>query len=479
MSDNFNSTYSKYLPVWTKQRDTLQSEEHIKQQAWSQSASMLSNCNRVSASTVLTTFSQYLRPTEGMLTSETGKVRYSNYLWRAKWYPFPLDTLDQALGLINNQPATFELPSNLEYLATDATNSQESLDSVLTTINSEQIAVSRVGILAEVTADPLAPFNIQFYKAETIVDWRVSIDKSGEEVATWVKLETDEEIDNNKVYLILMLDDEGNYIQYKTTNQNAQPELWGIVDEGYVDESFLMPMVHEQSSMRIPFVTINLSRLGLNQIQKPWLESISDSALKLFQASATYEDTLYWGAQSTFWATGLKDKKEAEAIKLGNGGRVSSSNENAKFGYASAGVDGIQPNKENVDNLKGDCIALGVDLINQGVESGTALDTRMSVKTASLKTLAKTGAEGLERLITLMAEWLSDNVDDVKVIPNLEFADRLYTADDLQKFGALVSMGSMLKEDLYKIMKRQNLTNAETFEDWDSNAEAEVMTGVI
>ena len=470
--------YTKFRPTWKKQRDTVNSEEHIKEVALSQVSSWLGK-GCLSDNSIPRTFNQYLRPKENHISSDSGAIKYNNYLWRAKWYPFPLDTHDQALGMINNQPSSFELTPNLEYLEQDATTNQESLLSVLTEINSQQIKVSRIGMLGEVTNDPVEPFNIVFYNAENIVDWSVNIDEKGEEVVTWVKLLTDEVIDDKQVFLILRFDDEQNYIQYKTTNKEANADIWGVADEGYVSDSFIMPMVREESSSIIPFSTINLSRLGLNNVQKPWLESISDSALKVFQASATYKDALYW-CQSTFYATGYKpSSKGIDKITLGFGGAAISSSSDAKFGFADAGAQSIEPNYKEVEALKNDCIALGVDLINQGVESGVALETRSSIKTASLKTLVTTGAEGLQRLLRILAQWVGDNPEDVKVIPNTEFSDKTYTAEELEKIAMLVRSGNFLLEDFYRILKRQRLVTAETFEEWDRNLEAVEMTGAL
>jgi len=473
--------YTKFRPTWKKQRDTVNSEEHIKEVALSQVSSWLGK-GCMSGNSIPRTFNQYLRPKDGHISSDNGAMQYNNYIWRAKWYPFPLDTHNQALGMINNQPSSFELTPNLEYMEFDATANQESLLTVLSEINSQQITVSRIGMLGEVTNDPIEPFNNVFYNAENIVDWRVSIDEKGEEVVTWVKLLTDEVIDNKKVFLILRFDDERNYIQYKTTNESSNADIWGVADEGYIADSFIMPMVREEPSSIIPFVAIDLSRLGLNNVQKPWLESISDSALKVFQASATYKDALYW-CQSTFYATGYKTNKAKDAgadkITLGFGGAALSSSPETKFGFADAGAQSIEPNYKEVEALKNDCIALGVDLINQGVESGVALDTRTSIKTASLKTLVTTGAEGLQRLLRILAQWVGDNPEDVKVIPNTEFSDKTYTAEELEKIAMLTRSGNFLLEDFYRILKRQRMVTAETFDDWDRNLEAVEMTGAL
>ncbi len=474
----FNPLYTKALPVWEKMRDTVQSEEWMKQRAWADTNGWIKQCSLDSVSVCTSSFSQYLFPTEGMMTSSVGKVRYSNYIRRAKWYPFPLDTHDQALGMINNQLADIELSNNLEYLRVDATSSQESLDTVLGVVNSQQIITSRLGIVGEATNDRSRPFNLEFYYAESACDWRVDIAENGEEIVTWVKLKTDECLDNKPIYLILRFDDEGNYVQYMTTSEDAEPNIWGVADDGFIAESYAMPIARGNASKVIPFVCVNLSRLGLNNIQKPWLESISDAAIKLFQASAEYEDGLHWGGQSTFTGTGV-ESKEMSNVRLGNGGKASSTSKDAKFAYVTAGTDGITPSKDNVTDLKNDCMALGVDLINQGVESGVALDTRMSVKTASLKTLAKTGAEGLQRILRILAVWIGDNPADVKVVANTEFADVKYTAEELQKLGALVKMGEMRQEDLFNIQKKQGITMSEDYDAWLVGLETEDQTGSL
>lgn len=479
-TSDFHPWYNKYLPVWKKQRDSVSSELTIKNKAYAQGCQMINNCSDFAKYKAPNIFSYYLPPTEGMIRTNpcnVGITRYWSYVFKAKWHPYPLDTHDQALGMINNQRATVELPSSLEYLKQDATTDNESLETVLDITYSNQIVNSRVGLLAEVTSDTNKPFNIATYTAETITDWVIDIDENGDEKVQWVKLLTDECDDReNSIYLILMINPEtGNYIQYQTINKS---EEYGTISGDMIPDSMVEPMIREQSAQTIPFVVVNLTQLGVNTIEKPWLESLSDSAFKLFQGDADYKWGLYWGGQSTFWSTGIS-KDEASKISVGNGGRAFSASPEAKFGYINAGTDGIEPSRKNVEDMKADCVALGVDLINQGVESGVALDTRMSVKTASLKTLAQTGAEGLLRLLKMCNVWLGGSEEDVVVVPNTEFADKVYTADDLQKFGSLVSVGVMLEEDYYNILKKQGITSKESFDDWRESREGEVMTGAL
>lgn len=457
-----NSEYSKYLTRWNKMYDTFDSEEHMKQRALSQSSGMFTGTAKLSP---IIKFDQYLRPTDGMRRNKShGYQRWTDYIYRAVWYAYPLESHDQALGMIENEPPVIELPPQLEYMKVDAADKHESLEKVLSITNSEQLKVSRIGSLISVTDDPQKPFNIAFYKAKAIQDWHEIIDKQGDKVLDWVKLLTSEMINDKPVYLILYIEQDGFYSQYKTTNEDAKCGEVGLSDEGYIQDSYIEPRVSEKPTATIPLVITNVQRLG-TEIEDPFLESVSDKAIKLFQASATLEDTLYWGGQSTLFTQNYGDDKNP--IKIGNGAVNNSTSDTVYAEYATAGVDGIAPNRENVDKLKEDCVSLGFDLVNQGVESGTALDTRTAIKTAKLKTLAKTSANGLAWLLRQAAEWIGANPDEVIVTANTSFSDTQYTADDIQKFGLAVMSGNMLKEDLYSIMKKQELTSIESFNDWN------------
>ena len=465
-----NTMYQHYLPTWQKMRDSVGSEKCIKEKAMAQnSATLKSDCKSGAPADF---FSRYLIPTDSMIGDCKGAYRFSEYTFNATWYAYPLDTHDQSLGLINSQPAEIELPSSLEYMRNDCTSNQMSIESLLSKINSEQIVTSRFGMLLETTADRAEPFNICTYKAEAIVDHRVEINKvSGEEVVVWVKILTDECIGDKPIYLILRLDEQGVYIQYKTTNADEKYEEWDLTHSDVVANSFSVPEARAKANTIIPFVTVNLSELGLNQYQKPWLESVTDASFKAFQASAKYNWAIKWGGENTFWATGVGGKEAGDFV-IGNGGACISESPDANFGYATAGSDGVAPSKDNLEQLKAYCVSLGVDLINQGVESGVALDTRMNVKTASLKTLAMTGAEGLERLLQIGNVWIGGKTDDVKIVANTEFAETKYTAEELLKIGQLVDIGKYRLEDLHSIYKKQGITTEEDFDQFKSDLDS-------
>ena len=460
-----NSQYLRFNSTWLKMRDSLKGEEHMKNRSLSQNSNNLDGKADLKA---ITGFHQYLRPTDSMRRlGSLGEQRFCDYIYRAKYYPFPLEIQTQSLGLIENESAVFELSSQLEFMRKDATTNNESLEKVLSVINTEQLQVSRVGLLLNPSNELNKPFNIGLYKTESIVDWHEVIKEDSETAFDWLKLKTDTlDVNNKPIYLILQLDERGVYVQYETINELTKYGDDFLKDEGYIEDSFVIPMATETALKEIPFVIVNVTRLGAD-IERPFLESVTDGALSLFRASAHYEDALYWGGESTLFTQGYGVEEGKEQIFVGNGAVNKTNAESASANYVTMGTDGIEPREKNKNSLFEYCVALGVDLLNKGNESGAALNIRSNVKTASLKTLSLTGALGLQVLLRIGAKWLSLNEDDVVVTANTEFADVRYTAEDFVKFSTMVNVGAMRLLDLYQLQKKQNLTTAESFEDWE------------
>jgi len=462
-----NPQYSLFLKTWRKMRDVFKGEEYMKKRSLQQNSQNFDGQPQLVA---IETFDQYLRPTDSMRRlPDVGYQRFCDYIYRAKYYPFPLEVKSQSLGLVENQPPSFELPPQLEFMLTDATTNNESLEKVLSIMNSQQLEVSRVGVLLEPSAELAKPFNIATYRAESILDWKSIVTEESEEALVWLKLKTDEYEDNKPIYLILFIDEVGQYAQFKTVDGNAQYRDV-ISADSYLFDSYVEPKAAESRLDEIPFVIANVIRLGAD-IERPFLESVADASVSLFRASAHHEDALYWGGESTLFTKGYALGAD-ENVYVGNGSKNVTSAEYADAKYVTMGTDGIGPRENNVNKQFDYCVSLGVDLLNKGNESGVALNIRSNVKTASLKTLSLTGALALETLLRIGAKWLNLNADGVSVVANTTFAEVRYTAEDFAKFASMVEVGAMRQQDLYTLQKQHNLTSAETFEEWENELES-------
>lgn len=457
--------YELMLPVWQKMRDCFDGEETIKTQSLKQNTTNMDGTDILKP---IKTFNQYIRPKDSMRRlGALGYQRFCDYIYRAKYFPFPQELQTQSMGLIENQPPVFELPDNMIGLIGDCNANNESMKKVLSKINTEQLITSRVGLLLNPSPEDGKPFNIAIFSAESIVDWKSELDSDSEIRMVWVKIKTDESYKNKSVYLILKLI-ENTYCQFKTTNEYIQYEDDIPEDNGFIPDSFVVPISFEKSFSEIPFVIINITSLG-TEVEKPFLESMADASLSLFRASALYEDALHWGGESTLFAKGYgisQNSNEPISLFVGNGSHNVTNVEWADAKYVTMGTEGIEPRQKNFERLLEHCISMGVDLLNKGTESGTALNIRTNIKTASLKTLSQTGALGLETLLKLGANWLGADSEKIVVKANTTFADIQYTAEDFVKFSTMVGLKTMPVEDLYSLLKKNGLTTFDEFKEW-------------
>jgi len=70
---------------------------------------------------------QYLKPTagmelDGMNDNQPGKKAYDSYLWRASFHEHVADAVTISLGLMHQKDAVINLPPELEFLRTKASN---------------------------------------------------------------------------------------------------------------------------------------------------------------------------------------------------------------------------------------------------------------------------------------------------------------------------------------------------------------------
>jgi hypothetical protein len=192
-------------------------------------------------------------------------------------------------------------------------------------------------------------------------------------------------------------------------------------------------MVGGQNSNRIPFICINVESLGFN-IENPFLEPVADSSIKLFQADAEYRNTMYLTSNATLVTIGVSDDEKSN-MRIGAGGYIAISSPEGDAKFISAPSDSLSSNQNNVNDLKMYNASLGVDLLQNGTESGEALNTRLETKTASLKTLAITGANGLVALLKIGAEW-QGVTGEINITANTDFKTSIATPKDLLDYRA-------------------------------------------
>lgn len=475
--DSVHPKYSEFNTDWTTMRDLYKGERVVKSKG-----------------------ELYLPPTKGMLIDgmdkgKTGHEAYEAYKMRAVFHDYVKEGVEAYIGLMHQKPPTIELPAVMESLRENATANGESLQLLLRRINEEQLVTGRLGLLLDlpVNPDPTSPIPyIAMYVAESIRNW------------------DDGEIEEGKQNLNLVILDESGYkraddFEWKAVDKYRVLILGDVVENESHDSAALyqvgvfeqddasglnfnsaalkVPLLRGQPLEKIPFCFVN-SKDIVSTPDEPPLLGLGRLALAIYRGEADYRQNLFMQGQDTLVVIGGIRKNELPGeegpIRTGAGSMLEVEvGGDAK--YIGVESQGLSEQRSALENDRKRADTKSGQLINAGgsqIESGTALQIRVGAQTATLNQIANTGAAALEHILRICAEWMGANPDEVKVTPNLEFADFEMSGKDLVDYMSARSMGAPLsKESIHALLVDRGITKMDFQTEMDKIADEDAQSG--
>ena len=405
----------------------------------------------------------YLPATSGMIQDgmdnalSEGRMAYEAYKTRAVVPDILDDAVNAMLGVMHHKPAVIELPEAMEPLRERATLRNESLQMLLRRINEEQLLTGRVGLLADMTAEPTRPRTgvmpsgrtirvddlpyIALYRTESMINWDagardgievqnlniVVLDESGFERETsrtfsWVE---------RKKYRVLVLGetDLNEPTGVGTYRVGVFREDTGLE---FTETNLIEPSYRGQTLDEIPFTFINACDV-VPDPDKPPLLGLGNAVMTIYRGEADYRQSLFMQGQDTLVIAG--GNTGDDVVRTGAGAKIDLP-VNASAEYIGVSSDGISEQRTALENDYNRAQQKGgqlMDSVSRNRESGEALTIRVAARTATLNQIALTGAFGLQQSLRQIAKWIGANPDEVTVTPNLDFVDDNFTPDDLVK----------------------------------------------
>jgi len=445
---NKNPLYDEFFIDWVTMRDTFKGQRAIKDKTYT-----------------------YLPATDGQergglkKTTDLGYKAYQAYLIRATFPEFVNDAVRMALGVMHRKEATILLPKKMEFLRENATVDGESLTVLLKRINEEQLVTGRLGLMLDlpVRGEIGTPrLYVAMYKAPTIINWdNGTRDGLTKQVLNLVVLDETEYVrgndfswDEKQKYRVLSLGD-------MQTNEATGVYQQGVFEEAktFTEEGLMTPTIRGKEFNEIPFTFIN-GRDVVPAPESPPLLGLANLALAAYRLSADYRQALFMQGQDTLVTEGLQLDDEDE-IQLGALGSIDlPMGGDAKFIGVSG--DGLSEMREALrDDHRQAAVKGGnlLDTTSRERESGDALVTRVTSQTTTLNQIAIAGAFGLESLLKQAARWMGENEEEVKVTPNLDFANDKIDGNTLLAFMNAKQMGAPWSlESIHQFLRERDLT---------------------
>jgi hypothetical protein len=426
----------------------------------------------------------YLAPTRSMILDgalndiDPGKTAYQSYIDRAIFPDLVANAARTLTGLAFKDRSVYELPRALEELYDSATLDGESLETLHRRIIEQILLYGRFGLAVDVPDGEGLPYFVS-YGARSIINWDDMMPARGRQ-NPYTFVVTAEETFRRGV--------NGDY-EWTPINRYRAFELVDGVYQTWTEEDMQPPTEAFAPEYRgrtldfVPFTIIGSQDLVAAPGPIPLL-GISDSALAIYRGEADLRQTLHNVGQDTLVLIGVGDDTEADedqqpvrvgstaVIKLGADG-------DAK--YIGVNGDGLTEQRLVLQNDYKNAASEGSRLLENTAaqaESGEALKVRIAAKTTTLTTVALTAAAGLTQALRQVAIWVGANPNEVKIVPNLDFAEDTFTAQQALNLMQAKREGLPLSAlTIHTKMRDQDYTDL-TFEDEIAQLQLEKDLGI-
>lgn len=414
----------------------------------------------------------YLPATSGMVADglragQLGAEMYDAYLLRAVYPELIKASVDAMIGIMHRLPPVIKLPKGMKPLQRKATKEGESLEVLLRRINEAQLLYGRIGVLVDVMtgAGPASLPHFVTYEATSIKNWQTEQGPDGHyRLAMAVLKEDANEITDSLTWKTVdrrRLLISGSVA--RMAGVGAGVYMTGVSDgqSFVVDPSNLtIPSIGGVTMSQIPFVIIGSKDLVADPDVPPLL-GVANLSMTIYRGEADYRQSLFMQGQETLVISGgsFQDDDERRVgagaiIELPVGG-------DAKYiGVQSSGLSEQRQSLENDYKRAAESGAQLLEARGKAAESGDALRVRVAARTATLANVAQTGAEGLQNVLRLAAEWRGFDPNEVSVKPNMSFTEEAFKAQDITYFIEAILAGAPLsRRSLHGWMNKNNMTD--------------------
>lgn len=359
----------------------------------------------------------YLPMTDGMQhLSDQNKALadaiYKSYKDRAIYPLWVKDAIRSMMGLVSRVNLTIELPSRIEYMRENATSDGFGLEQLFMRTVRELLITGRRPLMTDIDGEGRA--YVALYDAESAINWKTTDQEGRQDLSLVVFAESrDTSVDEfdhdyDLVYRVLRIVD-GRLLVSVVDDTNTP------IDEGEVEPSD----GRGQRLGYIPVVFCGSTDNSPNVDEVPLL-TMAKSAIKYYQLSADYYESLHKTAHPQAWAATEADVKfettgPATIWHLGS--------PNGSVGYLEITGTGIEATAKAMDEQRNAALEAGARVMDAGgTESGEARKARQNDQTATLSSIVTTAASAIQQSLEYAAEMIGADPGEVSFQVDPDFA---------------------------------------------------------
>ncbi|CAH9015523.1 putative portal protein [Vibrio phage 242E40-1] len=429
-----------------------------------------------------------------------GSQRQKEYEDGAIYYNFTKRTVDGMVGSIFRKDPEIELTTQTMYLLEDVDGNGQGISQQAQAVVRDDIEIGRGGLFVDTPSMEATDGNetsgrvvtlqdqrdgkinpkIQFYPAESIINWRTERFGSVNKLRMIVLREEYEYQSGDNKYLwltgyqyrTLELDDEGYYKQTVTK--------FNQVGEAVGGDAVYEPISNGSRMTEIPFVFVGAENNDY-AIDEPPMYPLSTLNIGHYRNSADNEEFLHILGQAMLTispsdAMSAKWKEyNPDGVKFGaRAGLVLGAN-------GSASILQAQPNNANSQAMKdkeAQAVQIGAQLITpSSQETAEAARIKQGADTSVLASIAVNVSDAYGKAIQWCMDFLNDS-GEFKFELSTDFFFEKVTAEERAQWVSEIQMGITPKDYFYSTMRKTGQFDPEASnEDIDALLEEDNMNG--
>lgn len=376
----------------------------------------------------------YLPKSAGMVEAEklgdSAKKIYEGYINRAQYPLWVQDSLRTMIGLVSKLTPEISITNKqLQGLEENATSDGFGLKQLFIRIVRNLLEYGRCGLLIDVDQKGIPYFAL--YDALSITNWKEN-SVGGRKDLNLVVLE--EQFSNSE-------DKFGH--DTKTVHRVLELVDGKLVISLYDGDSIedRTPSLGNDLLTFTPFIFCGTTDNASNVGTVPLL-TMAKAALKSYQLSADYYQSLHHTAHPQPWVSGLSDEDDITITGVMAAWDLP---KDAQCGYLEITGVGIDKTKAEMDAQKNSALEAGAKVIDtKAQESGEARRARQDDQHASLHSMVMCAAEAVEQGLKYMAIWLNFNPDEYVFTVKPDFNNSTYDIELAKQLyeGALAGKNS-------------------------------------
>jgi hypothetical protein len=395
------------------------------------------------------------------------------YQERANFFNATGRTLDAFTGMIFAKDPVIKLPTAIEPYGEDISLSGINLREFSEQVVDQQLAVGRVGIMADfpqvdtngltvamAEAMNVRPF-LRWYSAESMINWRVDY-INGSQVLTMVVLretanqpKNEFEVTEVTLYRVLDLTAEGYRQRVMDADANVLSEVF--------------PLKQGQRMNFIPFVILGANSASA-EVQKPPMLDLVDTNLGHYRNSADYEHGLHFTGLPTPYVAGVQ-LGEGQALSVGSMTAWVFPDPAAKAEYLEFKGDGLKTLREAIKDKEQRMAVLGARMLADDKKTSEAFGTielRTAGERSILASISRAASDSLTRCLNWMAEWVGAPAD-ASLVLNTDFGAARMQPQMVTALLSAYQGDAMPLSVLFENFQRGELVNPEMeFEEYEA-----------